>query len=62
MIFFFNTLLSNDKVKVIPAEFGTTINPTAKSDNVTDFVVAPIMATVSTDSNIEVKVLIFFSL
>ena len=50
-----NTLSTSDKVQPIPADFGTTINPTPVTDNVTDVVVALIISTVSTDSNIEVR-------
>ena len=55
MIILCNTLLTSDKVKPIPAEIGTTINPTPVTDKVTYVVVAP-TKTVSTDSSIEVSV------
>ena len=46
---------TSDKVQPIPADFGTTINPTPVTDNVTDVVVALIISTLSTYSNIEVR-------
>ena len=53
-----NTLLPNGKAHAIPAEIGTTIKPTPVTDNVTVVVVvAPIVTTVSTDSNIDLIVL-----
>ena len=52
-----NTLLPNDRVQTIPAEIGTTIKPTPIADSVTDFVVEPIITTVSTDSKIVFSVL-----
>ena len=57
MIILCITLLSNDKARAIPAEIGTTINPTPVTDKVTDVVIPPIKTTVSTDSNNELSVL-----
>ena len=54
MIILGNTLLPNDRGQAIPADCGTTIKPTPVTDNVTDVVVAPIITTVSSDSNTEV--------
>ena len=54
----------NDRAKSSPGKVGTTIKPTPVTDNVTDVAIAPIMTTVSTDSNFEVSVycfLFFFS-
>ena len=52
-----NTLLANDKTQATPAEIRTTVNQTPVTNNVTDFVDAPIVTNVSTDSNIEFRVL-----
>ena len=49
--------ITNDKAQATLAGIGTTINPTPVTDSVTDVVVAPTITTVSTDSNIEVRVL-----
>ena len=47
-------LLPNDRAQVFPAEIGTTIEQTPVTNKITEVVVAPIITTVSTDSNIEV--------
>ena len=39
------TLLTNNRAQAIPEEIGTTIKPTAVTDNVTEIVLAPITAT-----------------
>ena len=49
--------ITNDKALATTAGIGTTINPTPVADSVTDVVVAPTIATVSIDSNFEVRVL-----
>ena len=50
MIVFCVISLPNDRAQANPVEFGTTIKPTPVTDKVTDFVVAPVLKTVSTDS------------
>ena len=59
MIIFCITFLPNERAEAILAENGTTINPTPVYDNVTDVVVAPIVTTVSTDSENQISVLYF---
>ena len=49
------TLKPDDRAQAIPPEIGYTINPTPVTGNVTDVAVAPIITTVSTDSNIDVS-------
>ena len=56
----FNFLLTNDREQANPAGFSTTIEPIPVTDILTDVVVEPIITTVSTDSNIEVSVLLFY--
>ena len=48
--------IDDDRAPATPAETGTTIKQTTVIKNVTNVVVAPIITTVSTDSNIEVSV------
>ena len=52
-------LLPNDRAQESPAESGTRNNPTLVTDNVKDVAVAPVITTVSTDSNIDVSNLYF---
>ena len=55
------TLLSNDRAHAFPTDIGTTINPTTVTDNLKDSsVVASEKKTVSTDSNFEVSVILFY--
>ena len=60
MIIFCITLFPNDRAHATPAEFGSTIEPLPVTDKTTDVVFAPNLTTVSTDSNIEVRVLEIF--
>ena len=53
------TLSPNDRAQAILQEIGTTINPTPVTENGIVVVVAPILTTVSTDSNLVVSVLLF---
>ena len=55
MIILSNTLLHNDRTHDTPVDIGTTIKPTPVTDNLTDVVIAQIITTVSTDSNINVS-------
>ena len=48
-------LLPTDRTQAVQAENGTTKKQTPVTENVTDVVFAPIIPTVLTDSNIEVK-------
>ena len=50
------TFLPDDRAQAIPAKIGTTINPTPVTVKITDVVVAPIIANVSTGSKIDVSV------
>ena len=54
------TQLRTDRAQQIPAESGTTIKPTPVIDEVTDFVVAPIITNVLIDSDIDGNVSQFF--
>ena len=49
------TLLPNDRAQAIPADSGTAIEPTHKTNKNRDFVFAPIMTTMSTESNTYVR-------
>ena len=60
MLILCNTLLPNDRTHATPAEIGNTIKPTAVIDKNADVVVAPILASASFDSQIDVNVLQFF--
>ena len=57
MIILCNTLLPNDKVQAIPADFGKIIKPTPVTDKVIEVDVAPMMMIESTDSNTVFRVL-----
>ena len=54
-----NKLIPNDRSHSVPAEIDNSIKTTPVTDQFTDVVVAPSVTTVSTDSNIEEKVLYF---
>ena len=57
MLILCNTLLPNDRTHATPAEIGNTIKPTPVIDKDADVVVAPIFASSSFDSQIDVNVL-----
>ena len=57
MIIFCNTLLANERVHAIPADFGKTIKPIPVFDRVIEVDFALIITIVSTDSNIVFGVL-----
>ena len=59
MINFCNTLLGIDKEQPNAAVMGRIIKPKPVIDNITDVAVESRITTASTDSNIEVSVLIF---
>ena len=52
MITFCNTLLDNDKIKAIPADFGKIIKPTTVIDRVFEVEVASMITIESTDFKI----------
>ena len=54
------TLLLNDRVQAIPADFGKTIKPIPVIDRVREVDVAPMITIESTDSNIVFGVDIFY--
>ena len=54
-----NTLLPNDGVQAIPADFGKIMNPTPVNDNVIEVEVAAKKIILSTDSNTVFRVLYF---
>ena len=56
MITPFFTLLPNDKTHAIRADLGSTTKPTLVTDKVTHVAIAPILSTMSTDSNFDVRV------
>ena len=60
MINLCNTLLLNDKVQAIPADFGKIIKSTPVIDKVIEVDVAPMIMIESTDSNAVFRVLLFF--
>ena len=60
MIIFCITLLPNCITHAIPEEIQTAIKPTQVTDKLTEVAVAPIITTLSTDSNTEVSVLYLF--
>ena len=57
MIILCNSLLPNDRVQAVPADIGKIIKPTPVIDRVFEVDVAPILAILSTDSNIMFRVL-----
>ena len=57
MINLCNTLLPNDRVQAIPVDMGRIIKPTPVIDRVIEVDVAAMITTLSTDSNIVVRVL-----
>ena len=50
-------LVTYDREYANPADIRATINPNPVTYNLTGFVIAPMVTTVSTDSNIEINVL-----
>ena len=57
-----NTLLPNDKVQAMPADFGKIIKPLPVIDRVIEINVAPMITTLSIDSNTVYRVLKFLYL
>ena len=57
MIFLWNTLLINDKKHAIPADFGKIFRSLPVIDKIIEVDVAPIITSVSTDSNIVFRAL-----
>ena len=57
MINLCNILLPNDRAQAIPADIGKIIRPIPVTDKVVEVDVAPMITILSTDSNIEFRVL-----
>ena len=57
MVISCKTLSPNDRVHAIPADFGKTIKPIPVIDEVIQVDIAPMITSVSKDSNIEFRFL-----
>ena len=59
MIILCKPLIPNDRANRTPADIGTKVIATTVTDKFADAVIAPVITTVSTESNIDVSVLCY---